>query len=68
MEAVVSSLAEPPGPETRRLRPISHLGVNAIEYGILLVMIALIVIGIVSILGGDLGGIFLSLAERLHTE
>jgi Flp pilus assembly pilin Flp len=63
----VSTLAGPPEPETRRLRPISHFGVNAIEYGVLLLLIALMVIGIVSILGGNLGGIFLSLANTFRT-
>ncbi len=66
MEAVVSSLAEPPRPETPRLQLIPQLGVSAIEYSLLAVMIALIVIGAVSILGYNFGDIFHSLANSIH--
>jgi len=67
MEAVVSRLAESPRPETRRLRLISQRGVSAIEYSLLAALIAIVVVGAVSVLGDNLGDVFDSLADKIHT-
>ena len=67
METIVSRFADPPRPETRRLRLISQRGVSAIEYSLLAALIAIVVVGAVSVLGDNLGDVFDSLADKIHT-